>query len=313
MNTATVPQAELDSYAERLGAVLLRGGVGGLYGEARAQGVRVNLLINDCDLQRIPWEYLCGPGELPTPDADRAVTRIVACRTPPGPRFRSSEKRDLRVLLAVSREAGDTFVPLEEMTATLRRKFALRMPTGGVTLEVRAVATKRAFFDAVREPEKPWDIMHYLGHGEVRQFTGAPVGVLLLTNDAGRIDSMRAQQFATMVSGVQPRLVLLTACNSAEPAVAAPFANMARALVSSGVPAVVANQMAIPADTVAEFCGGLYDKLLRCGDIDEAVNAGRLRSHTTLARGDEDTASIEWGIPVLYRAPSAQLLFPEFA
>lgn len=311
-NKATVPQSELDSFAELLGSVLLSGGVGALYGEARARGVRVNLLINDCELQRVPWEYLCGPGEPPLPDAARAVTRIVPCRTPRRSGKSNQSKSDLRVLLAVSREAGDKLVPIEEMKATLQRKFALRMPSSSVALEVHAVATRRAFQNAVIEPEQPWDIVHYLGHGEVQQ-GATPVGGLCLTDNAGHEEFMRAQQLATMVSNARIRLVLLTACNSAEPAVAAPFANIARVLVAAGLPAVVANQMAIPADTVAEFCGGVYDRLLRCGDIDDAVNVGRLRSYTTLARTTDDTAAVEWGIPVLHRAPGAELLFPEFA
>lgn len=311
-NTATVPQAELDTYCELLGSVLFGGSVAALYGEARAQGVRVNLMINDCELQRVPWEYLCGPGESPTPDAARAVTRIVPCYTRRPPNRYKGLKSNLRVLLAVSREANDNIVPLEEMTATLERKFALRMPGGSVKLEVRAVATRQAFQEAVTSPEQSWDIVHYLGHGEVRQ--GAkPVGGLRLIDDVGNVEFMRSQQLAALFSDAGTRLVLLTACNSGEPAVAAPFANIARALVAAGLPAVVANQMAIPADTVAEFCGGLYDKLLRCGDIDDAVNVGRLRSYTTLARGNEDAAAVEWGIPVLHRAPGVELLFPELA
>ncbi len=312
-NTATVPQSGLDAYVKRLGRVLLGGDIGALYSEALREGVRINLLINDCDLKRVPWEYLCGPSEQPLPSKRRGIARIVACRRPKLEIGRRNDAASpcLRVLLAVSHEPGDTAVPLGEMVAIIRSKFELRMPKSGVEITVKPVGDVAAFQDAVTDPGEPWDIIQYLGHGEVRDGT-SPVGALRLVTDKGKPSFLPARKLAVLISARAPRLVLLTACNSGEERVAAPFANIAHVLVAQGIPAVVANQMAIPADTVAEFCGGLYDQLLRSGDIDEAVSFGRLRSYTTIARGDDETAAVEWGIPVLHRAPGAERLFEEF-
>jgi hypothetical protein len=313
-STATVPQDELDTFGKRLGKVLLDGDIGVLYGEARREGVRINLVINDCLLQRIPWEYLCGPGEQPIPSRQRGIARVVACRRPniDAHPVQNPGQKGLRVLLVVSREAGDTVVPLDEMTVALRQKFELRMPKTGVELEVKPVGTVSALSDAVTEPTTPWDVIQYLGHGEVRETRTGPVGGLRLVGNGANETFLSAQRLAALLSQKPPRLVMLTACNSAEARVAAPFANVAHALVMQGVPAVVANQMAIPADTVAEFCGGLFDQLLQSGDVDDAVSAARLRSYTTLARGNEDVAAVEWGIPVLHRALGSERIFMEF-
>ena len=309
-NTATIPQSDLDDFSKKLGNVLIDGGIGPLYGEGKAGGIRINLLINDCDLQRIPWEYMCGPGELPIPDVKRSIVRIVPCHTGS---IESQASEKLRVLLAVSREPNDGDVPIDEMRAVLERKFSLRMPQELVELVVRAVSNRADFVAAVSERNHQWDVIHFLGHGEVNIGHSQTVGTLRLVDDAGNVEQMDARQFATMVSAAKARLVLLTACNSGEAAVAAPFSNIAFTTVSMGVPAVVANQMAVPADTVAEFCGGVYDSLIQHGDIDLAVSSGRQISFSTLARGDVDNAAVEWGIPILYRAPGAEILFPEFA
>ena len=274
-----------------------------------------NLVINDCLLQSIPWEYLCAPGEQPLPSRRRGIARVVACRRPrlDEQSDRSAGPNRLRVLLAVSRESGDSVVPLEEMTAALRHKFELRMPGSGVELVVKSVNTAKALSDAVTEPRRPWDIIHYLGHGELQKSASGVTGGLRLMGDGGHGTFLAALKLTGLLSQKPPRMVLLTACNSAEAHVGQPFANIARALVVQGIPAVVANQMAIPADSVAEFCGGLYDQLLQSGDIDDAVSAARVHSYATLARGDLDTAAVEWGIPVLHRAPGAERLFAEFA
>lgn len=309
-NTATIPQSDLEDFSRSLGGVLINGAIGPLYGEGRTGGIRINLLINDCDLQLIPWEYMCGPGDMPIPDVERSIARIVPCRSIP---VKNQGRETLRVLLAVSREPNDGNVPIDEMRAVLERKFKLRMPRNKVELVVCSASNRQDFSNAVTEADDNWDVIHFLGHGEVQTGSSQSIGMLRLADDTGTVEHMSSMQFATMVAAAKTRLVVLTACNSGEAAVAAPFSNIAFTTVSMGVPAAVANQMAVPADTVAEFCGGVYDSLLQNGDIDLAVSSGRQRSFTTLARGDVDNAAVEWGIPILYRAPGAEILFPEFA
>ena len=56
----------------------------------------------------------------------------------------------------------------------------------------------------------------------------------------------------------------------------------------------------------------LYARLLKEGNIDAAVMAGRVALQIELRKGvPEDRAVVEWGIPALYRlAGGAQLFTP---
>src|SRR5262249_35036942 len=110
----------------------------------------------------------------------------VACHRPKidAGSVRNPRQQGLRVLLVVSREAGDTVVPLEEMTAARKRKFEGRMAKAGVEFEVRPGGRVAALSDAVTDPPTPWDVVQYLGHGELRETpTGKSVGGLRLVGN----------------------------------------------------------------------------------------------------------------------------------
>jgi CHAT domain-containing protein len=96
------------------------------------------------------------------------------------------------------------------------------------------------------------------------------------------------------------RLVVLSACNTATGNFAKEFATVAQTLVESGIPAVVANQFEIRSEKAALFTSGFYSELVKTGDVDKATTGGRL----ALKNGTQPVdgvASIDWGIPTLYR------------
>src|SRR3569833_265692 len=92
---------DLQAFGAKLGQILFDGPVGDLYLTARKEGVHINLIINDCELQRLPWEFLHIRNENPGPSATRAIARIVSSGSgaPPPP----VNPGKLRVLLLVSR------------------------------------------------------------------------------------------------------------------------------------------------------------------------------------------------------------------
>lgn len=121
---------------------------------------------------------------------------------------------------------------------------------------------------------------------------------------------MPARQVASVLSGRNLRLVILSACLSGAGDIRDDFGPVANALLSSGIPAVVANQTSIPTKSVAPFVGALYQKLLREGNIDAAVMSGRLALQDELRKTiPMNSAVVEWGIPALYRLPGGAQLF----
>lgn len=104
------------------------------------------------------------------------------------------------------------------------------------------------------------------------------------------------------------RLVVLSSCNTAVGNFAREFAVVAKTLVESGMPAVIANQFEIQPSQAAKFAGAFYHELLKSGDVDRATAKGRV----ALAFGGvlpNNVARIDWGIPVIYRHIGAAKVF----
>ncbi|MCP4514917.1 MAG: CHAT domain-containing protein, partial [Delftia sp.] len=105
---------------------------------------------------------------------------------------------------------------------------------------------------------------------------------------------------------VQPRLVFLTACQSATRSTSDAFLGLAPKLVGAGVPAVVAMQDAVTVETARKLSAAFYRQLLAHGYVDLAVNEAR---SALLAAGRADAA-----VPVLFmRLESGQLLWSDEA
>lgn len=302
-----ITELELEEYGKKLGEVLLRGPIGDLYAIARAKGVRIALIINECKLDCLPWEYLHGPTDMPGPQSNRTVVRIVSSGQDAGNTI-TARPAELKVLLLVSSDPQDTIVPSNDLTATIRKTFQAWIKAQNVKLEICSAPSIKSFSDAVNQGPEAWDVVHYLGHGEVRTIGGEEVGGLLLCGDKKQ-EFMTARRLATLLQARPPRLVILSACSTANAEYRFQFANLAKALARKNIPAVIANQMVITADSIASFCNGVYQKLLSTGDVDEAVTQGRLLSYTELVPDNDDTARVEWGVPVLYRHLGAQQIF----
>jgi CHAT domain-containing protein len=157
-------------------------------------------------------------------------------------------------------------------------------------------ATTDSFKDAFRASK--YDILHMVCHGEVAQ---DGTGNLLFQDIKGRSkESISASTLGMFLKDKELRVVVLSACNTAAGDFAKEFAVVAKTLVESGIPAVVANQFEIQNSAAATFADAFYSELLDSGDIDRATTKGRM----SLGFGGalpNNVARIDWGIPSLYR------------
>jgi CHAT domain-containing protein len=152
------------------------------------------------------------------------------------------------------------------------------------------------------EPE----IFHFSGHGEVVKGSGRLVFTKRATK---RSEPVPVRQFCTTLQQRGIRLVVLTSCNTSSGDFKKDFAVIAESLVKSGIPAVVANQLPVPDETAASFVRALYLELVRSGNIDKAVAAGRVTLYGTINVEDDEAAALEWGIPTLHRHPNGAQIF----
>ena len=129
----------------------------------------------------------------------------------------------------------------------MESRFKARLGKVKVDLATRSVDTAISVSRAV--DEQSWDIIHFLGHGEVRKAAGGELaGGLLIAKGENR-QFLSAAGFGAMLQGRQTRLVILSACVTGQAQVKSQFGNLASYLVRQNVPAVIANQMVITAES----------------------------------------------------------------
>jgi hypothetical protein len=127
------------------------------------------------------------------------------------------------------------------------------------------------------------DIFHFIGHGKS--------GQLALSRDPDEVQADRdtspkgtkvrehtlynATDVTQLFANHMPRLVFLHACETAVGGSVESFSNLARELVKSGVPSVIAMQYEIKNEDAALFANTFYKEIAKGSYLDEAVCRGR--------------------------------------
>jgi hypothetical protein len=292
--------AELEAYGRRLFSYTFRDKIRRLYDLLPQTDVRINVLSDRAEVQKLPWEYLQEPDFVPGPRRQRSVVRIVpTIGQKPPPLIRLQET--IRVLFVSAAPIDQGPVDFAVVRAAIERTFGAKIP-GRFTLKAVDGATRESFGTAVKEP---FDILHFSGHGDVS--ADGKGRLLLVHRKNGSTDYLDARSLSKLLRGRDIRLVVLSACETSQGDFRDDFAVIAETLVNEGIPAVVANQMPVSNKSIAPFVGALYETLLTCGDIDLAVSDGRIALDLEL--GSAEFAAIEWGIPTLYRNYAASKLY----
>lgn len=292
--------AALTTFGRQLFDFSVRDDLRGLYDRLPNTDVRIHIMSNRADLQSLPWEYFTEPSQLCAPRIDRSVVRIIptiGLGAPPPLRF--GPKTHILLASAVPDDQGQVSWP--DVKASI--ELAFRSEIDDERFEVQAIqgTSKASLTRAVADTA--CDIFHFSGHGKVVK----GVSCLMLVDPAtGESKPMRPDELAAVLRGRDIRLVVLSACETAAGNFEDTFSVIATALVRSGIPAVVANQFPVFDGTIAAFVGALYRELLRSGDIDRAVGAGRIQLYAAL---DEVGTKLEWGVPTLYRRLGVAKLF----
>jgi CHAT domain-containing protein len=294
--------SELEEFGETLFAFTFRDEVAELYNRLPKDDIRLNIVCNRSEIQNLPWEYLQEPRKARGPQRGRSVIRVVPTIGQNLPRPQPLGTK-VRVLFVSAAPTDQGEVDWEDVRDAVQRAFNANLPEGA-TLKLVDGADPRALRKAVAEEE--FDVFHFSGHGQVKAGTGQLVLVNRKTQKSEYLDS---EQVCAILSKRGLRLVVLSACLTAAGDFKDEFAVIAEALVRSGIPAVVANQMPVSNKTISPFVGEMYSKLIACGDIDLAMTEGRIALYADLAK--EASSGLEWGIPTLYRHyEGAQLYRP---
>lgn len=297
-----ISPSELEAFGVQLAGVLFSGSVRQLYDAAsNGRSVQLTLCSLDAGLKSIPWEYVVWPDLNAAPHHSRSICRLVtATQTKPIPNLKLDQ--GVRIMLVVSQPTDQPEVEWIETKKTMETMISANTPPAGAkAMQFRLCEASDA--QSVRKEIQAFDphIVHFIGHG-------APNSLVFCRHLTNTSQNLSAGSVHSVLTSKSTRLVILSACDTANVGNdISPLISIAERLVQAGVPAVVANQMPISLRSIHTFCGALYGELLKSGNVDWAVNAGRIAMG--VAFDNLGVAAVEWGVPVLYRRPSCSQLF----
>jgi len=238
--------------------------------EAAGGPLLLRLDVPEAELQGVPWEALCAPGQAMgfwASSPDILPVRAVTTNEPWQPRAVRGAVR-IRAIAPMGSAA----------LLVLKDALEKQIESGEVEwlepIEGPSV-TPESLFDQLRREPVP-HIVHFLGHGSVHN--GVPV-LRLADNEDGEETwlpvELFAQQLKASLRGFL-RLIVLECCEGARPAA---FASAAEILARAGADAVVAHLWPVKADVARTCSTNLYRALAggdrSKGDIAAGINEAR--------------------------------------
>jgi tetratricopeptide (TPR) repeat protein len=262
---------------------------------------------------RLPWELLADEGgylfsKQPPIQVRRRLhhTRKVNVRDFEPP---------LRVLVAVSRPKGAGFIDPRSIAAPMLD--ALEALDQRVAVEFLRPPTLKALTDRLRDRDQPpVDIVHFDGHGVYDP--GIGLGFLLFEDDEHKKDLVDAERLGTLLNECGIPLVVLNACQSAQPDERNPFGSVAARLIESGIGGVVAMNYSVLVEAAKRLAGSFYGGLAQGHSVGAALDEARYdlladtKRHTRYhpERGEETIHLQDWFLPALYQQAEDLTPFP---
>lgn len=263
---------EVRQTAQSIGTALLDGEIENMrvrLAESTKGPLLLRLNITDPELQGVPWEAICLPGQsfgfLATAPDLFPVRRVTSTD--------AWQPREIRGALRILAVAPTDQVSLPNLQGAL----AARIASGEVEwLDpiVGEAARAKYLFERLRRKPTP-HVIHFLGHGKVE----GNVPSLRVGDEDGDEKwipvELIAQEIRANFQG-DLRAIVLEACQGATPSA---FASAAEILGRSGADAVVAHLWPVRADVARSCSEQLYRALTEAervmGDISHAVNEAR--------------------------------------
>ena len=302
---------EVEGNLPKWGQALLDGVIGKskeaarLFGRfSEADGERV-LTIDTTEprILRLPWELLRDEGGYLFSEQISVRRRMHKVK----PQDVKPFDPPVRILMVTCRPDGAGFIdprsiatPLLESLDALPEQFEV---------EFLRPPTLKALDERLRDESQPRvHIVHFDGHGVYDKSVG--LGFLLFEDENYQRHQVDAEQLGTLLNRSGIPLMVLNACQSAQPDDRNPFASVASRLIESGVGGVVAMNYSVLVETAKRFTREFYGALARGGSVNAAMDTARRdlfrdTKRMTLRRPHEEDALIvhlqDWFLPALYQ------------
>jgi len=295
-------EAGLIALGKDIFETLFQGEVRRLYDAARTAqpNGRLNIIFTSMVswIADLPWEFAYDPERknfLATSEVN--FTRNVDTGIP-ADRIPSRDR--LRILVVVAQPLGLAHLSVDEEITRVTSGFQDLIAAGLAEVEVLLDATP-ALLHQTLEVSRPYDILHFIGHGEFNEQTGT--GCLVFENENQGIQTVDSQILQQIVCRRGVRLMFLNACETGKGGRADFNRGVAPALVAAGVPVVVANQFSVLDVSATAFARHFYWALAQGRSVGDAAREARVAVNYSIS-GE----AIDWAVPVVFaRNPADQL------
>jgi tetratricopeptide (TPR) repeat protein len=270
-----------------------------------ATGRRLTIDTNEPRILRLPWELLRDEGgylfsKNPPVSVLRRMHQTRRTRT-------GAFEPPVRILMVTCRPDGAGFIDPRSIATPLLD--ALEGIPEQVEVEFLRPPTLPELDKRLRDPDQPRvHIVHFDGHGVYDQ--GVGLGFLLFEDENHQKDMVDAEKLGTLLNESGIPLMVLNACQSAQPDERNPFGSVAARLIESGVGGVVAMNYSVLVETAKRFTAEFYGALARGSSAGSAMDAARRNlfadsKRLTLRRPTKEEATIlhlqDWFLPALYQ------------
>ncbi|RPH59322.1 MAG: CHAT domain-containing protein [Chloroflexi bacterium] len=254
---------------------------------------------------RLPWELLSDKSgylfsKRPQVTVTRRMQTLAANKS-------AGFEPPVRILMVSSRPEGAGFIDPRSIATPLLEALE-GVPEQG-EVEFLRPPTLKALDERLRDENLPRvHIVHFDGHGVYDQ--GVGLGFLLFEVETFQMHRVDAEQLGALLNESGITLMVLNACQSAQPDDRKSFASVASRLIESGVGGVVAMNYSVLVETAKRFTAEFYGALARGKSASAAMDAARrdlfrdTRRITFQRPGEEETVIVhlqDWFLPALYQ------------
>jgi hypothetical protein len=260
----------------------------------RRERLRLRLAAKDPQLQRLPWEILYDC------DQDRPLatrTEVTFARYHPtgSPALSLIDGATaLRVLMVMAtpedQDPLDTQQEFQQLQTDLQETSAIAIEVDLLAHPDRAQLTQHL-------EQGHYQIFHYAGHSSAAEAGG---DLYLVNRTTGLTERLSGEDLAGLLVNNGVSLAVFNSCRGAYGSDHSHEHSLVQALVTQGVPGVIAMAERIPDDAALNFTRLLYRNLRQGYPID--LSLSRTRQGLISTYGSE---RFYWALPVLYLQPGA--------
>lgn len=278
----------------------------------RGEALRLRLGVKGVLLPRLPWEVFYS-NDMPIERVQSGLPlasgiNVIFSRYQPGARLAGDgasltiePDQPLRILMVISAPTDQERLELQREVNHLQQELRTQPIAEGVAapdiqLTILSQPGREQLTQALEQGQ--YQVLHYAGHSDLGVAGGS---LYLVNNRTGLTEILSGDDLAGLLVNNGVRLAVFNSCRGAHTA-AEPKGdrdrNLAEALVSRGIPAVLAMAEQIP-DNVALTLTWLFYRNLKQGyPVDLSLSRARQGLISTYGSNQ-----LYWALPILYQHP----------